>query len=775
MAFVQVKRASRAWAVALAAALAGTTALVSVPATATAADPVVAPTEGAVVAPSSAVRLTGGVGLTDDAVYGETAAGIVALPRDGSAIDWSPVTVDGAPLTGHLLSAEGDALLVADAGGKADTLVWRAHEGGWSSRVVATGTTLGRGGLYALLPAVPDTTGRGGGTWNVEDVATGSITSHYTAVFPNGGTVDGSTLWAASGYAGGLVRIDIATDAWSFVERGTGYGSHGLAVRDPWAVETDPNGVRFFIDARRSPVYKNWQLPDADQALDRLSVGERTIVGLRAATSAGAATVAVREIGGDRTERTFGPAAAGALDLDDTGSTLAYRDLDGLLRVVDLGWATPPATTAVDQDPPEVPILTLAPPAATTVTVYGPIPWDTSPTVFTPSGADRQESRFRVTSDGAVPGDWRTGPVTGRSSSMVEIRTTPHHTVCVEARNHDVAGNYSAWSQPVCGRVDEIAPRVTRVSGLASTTRAVKDRAVAKITYAATDNLKVASYDVRYKKAPRGSATYSAWVYPGSWQRTTATSRSVTATTSQRVCLSVRARDTAGNVSAWSSSHCTYADGTAPRMTTAATAQRYYAYKKAWDRTPDRWQQTTFTFAGRDDRSTLRYQVQDLYPVESLGWYPSVYRDGWTTRHSVSRAVVPGEEICFRVRAKDAVGNVGRWSGTHCSNVMGGMFYDSAGANFGKLSTSEFDKYGSYRTGDAVVGHAVRLHVKKYPKGGSFAVYIGKTRIGTVKATSSTSHWAYVTVKVRAHHRGVLQLKPLTKAVSYVHDYTVIY
>jgi hypothetical protein len=67
----------------------------------------------------------------------------------------------------------------------------------------------------------------------------------------------------------------------------------------------------------------------------------------------------------------------------------------------------------------------------------------------------------------------------------------------------------------------------------------------------------VTTYDVRWQ---RGSPTtaYGAWVYPTSWQGTTATAKTLTGlATGWTYCFSVRARDRAGNISAWSQPLCT--------------------------------------------------------------------------------------------------------------------------------------------------------------------------------------------------------------------------
>jgi hypothetical protein len=78
----------------------------------------------------------------------------------------------------------------------------------------------------------------------------------------------------------------------------------------------------------------------------------------------------------------------------------------------------------------------------------------------------------------------------------------------------------------------------------------------ASISYRGGDSSGVASYDVRYRVA-RFDGTFGDWVLPDSWQRTTATSRSIAIGRGREVCFSVRARDTLGNRSAWSAQRCT--------------------------------------------------------------------------------------------------------------------------------------------------------------------------------------------------------------------------
>ena len=79
------------------------------------------------------------------------------------------------------------------------------------------------------------------------------------------------------------------------------------------------------------------------------------------------------------------------------------------------------------------------------------------------------------------------------------------------------------------------------------------------LRYAASDaGTGVASYDVRYRRAA-WNAGFGALTYPGSWQRTAATAVGVAPARGSTYCLSVRARDHAGNVSGWSAERCTAA------------------------------------------------------------------------------------------------------------------------------------------------------------------------------------------------------------------------
>ncbi len=75
--------------------------------------------------------------------------------------------------------------------------------------------------------------------------------------------------------------------------------------------------------------------------------------------------------------------------------------------------------------------------------------------------------------------------------------------------------------------------------------------------YSATARSGIASFDVRYRRAGWSSTSFGAYTYPASWQRTTARSRTLSMSPGSEYCLSVRARDAIGNLSAWSAERCT--------------------------------------------------------------------------------------------------------------------------------------------------------------------------------------------------------------------------
>jgi hypothetical protein len=102
---------------------------------------------------------------------------------------------------------------------------------------------------------------------------------------------------------------------------------------------------------------------------------------------------------------------------------------------------------------------------------------------------------------------------------------------------------------------DTSAPTLTLTSPQSGTTTTSLTTTVT-ITWTATDSGSgVRSSDVRYQTAAYGHAL-GAWVSPTADQGLTGTSVALANPAGTTTCVSVRARDNAGNVSAWSTSRC---------------------------------------------------------------------------------------------------------------------------------------------------------------------------------------------------------------------------
>lgn len=110
------------------------------------------------------------------------------------------------------------------------------------------------------------------------------------------------------------------------------------------------------------------------------------------------------------------------------------------------------------------------------------------------------------------------------------------------------------WLAPPPPTSNDTTPPVLSSTALGDRVRS--STAAVRYAYGYRDNVKVASYDVGYRVATAGHAL-GAWTYPTAWQRTTATSVSVTPAAGTDTCFMVRARDTAGNVSGWTPQSCT--------------------------------------------------------------------------------------------------------------------------------------------------------------------------------------------------------------------------
>jgi hypothetical protein len=102
--------------------------------------------------------------------------------------------------------------------------------------------------------------------------------------------------------------------------------------------------------------------------------------------------------------------------------------------------------------------------------------------------------------------------------------------------------------------VVDVAPPALGIAGIPAFTQLPSQR----FTYSAVDNKAgVGSFDVRWMRTPT-TGTPGGWNYPASWQRTAATTQTLSALTEGfTYCFSVRARDRLNNLSGWSQPLCT--------------------------------------------------------------------------------------------------------------------------------------------------------------------------------------------------------------------------
>jgi hypothetical protein len=127
--------------------------------------------------------------------------------------------------------------------------------------------------------------------------------------------------------------------------------------------------------------------------------------------------------------------------------------------------------------------------------------------------------------------------------------TSAAHRFTVTVRDPAAHSSSAAYSW----RVDRVAPTVTMTAP--ATVYALTTSLVPAWTSGDVGG-GLANVDVRWQRAAY-SGGFTAFVYPSAWQRTTATRVTLLAAAPGYThCFSARARDKAGNLSAWSASRC---------------------------------------------------------------------------------------------------------------------------------------------------------------------------------------------------------------------------
>lgn len=248
----------------------------------------------------------------------------------------------------------------------------------------------------------------------------------------------------------------------------------------------------------------------------------------------------------------------------------------------------------------------------------------------------------------------------------------------------------------------------------------------------------VQSYDLRIQQRPNRTSPYGAWNEVPGWQGIRTTGASHTAAPGTDTCWQVRARDYAGNLSAWSTSYCSEVDGVAPVAVTLRISDRVFLGTPA----SVRW-------AYKDETSVATYDV--VYKIAPAGsafgkWmYPEVWQNTQLT--SISWSPRLGLDECFMIRARDVLGNVSAWSPQLCSMApQDDRALASAGTVTRATSTLAFQgttsvlkANGAYLTKTGEAGLRIALVTINGPGQGRVDVYHANIKIGTVSLAATTT------------------------------------
>ncbi len=123
----------------------------------------------------------------------------------------------------------------------------------------------------------------------------------------------------------------------------------------------------------------------------------------------------------------------------------------------------------------------------------------------------------------------------------------PRPTIVIDQAALDNAGTGGVWNHLASGRP---APRTTGPTSFG--TSKAKERFT---WFGGYSSSLVTRHDVRWRRA-RWDGTFGGWTYPPRWQRTAATGAGLSMQPGYTYCLSVRARNKAGQLSDWTGSRC---------------------------------------------------------------------------------------------------------------------------------------------------------------------------------------------------------------------------
>ncbi|MGZ0147523.1 hypothetical protein ACXJJ3_10670 [Kribbella sp. WER1] len=248
----------------------------------------------------------------------------------------------------------------------------------------------------------------------------------------------------------------------------------------------------------------------------------------------------------------------------------------------------------------------------------------------------------------------------------------------------------------------------------------------------------VLSYDVRIQQRPNRTAPYGAWNEVPAWQGLKTTAASVSAPIGTDTCWQVRARDYAGNVSAWSTSYCSEVDGTAPSLVTWRIGDRVQLSGTA-----------TVRWAYKDDTDVASYDVVYKTAASGVALGKWIYPANWqnTRINAITWTPRLGWDECFMVRARDYLGNLSAWSAPICSAAPDDdRALTSVGTVTRTTSTLAFQgtttilrANGAYLTKATEAGQRIALVALHGPGQGKVDIYHANVKIGTVNLAAATT------------------------------------
>ncbi len=331
------------------------------------------------------------------------------------------------------------------------------------------------------------------------------------------------------------------------------------------------------------------------------------------------------------------------------------------------------------------------------------------------------------------------------------------------------------WLQEVSlTRADKTKPSLSATSGSARIVKAgaTKTRISAGATYTDKDSevepaSGLKSYDARYQTVPRGTAVGTKWTEPTAWKNLTSASVTLDVAAGTDTCVQFRARDNAGNTSAWSTSRCTELDGTGPKVTSASAGSRVQSIEAKAT--------VKFTYVATDTAGVASYEVAYKAAVDGKNYGSWITPSSWKKRTSTSvpKEIPLGGDTCFRVRATDKVGNVGAWSSEKCTAVAyGETDFKAIGATKDDREKLVFDydtralddrvavmvKAGGELQKSNVTARQIGVWVIRGSSTGKLDVYIGKTKLARLSTSGSRQKVLLLTPKSSKSLTGTLRI-----------------